>query len=318
MRKTFEKDKRELSNYIKHHRPMQIFRDRVVETFIFLGGLSAIVFTVAIFVFVIREAWPFLVGNFDFKKFLGSGEWYPVSNVEVRYGAKALFIGTLSVTIGSMLFAIPLGLGAAIYIAEFSKGKFREWAKIIIELLASVPSVVWGFIALTMLNPFIMNVFDQPIGINILNASIILALMSVPIIVSIGDDALRSVPESYREAAESMGATKAEVVFKVVVPAGRNGLFAAVLLGVGRAVGETMAVLMATGHSVNFPPLTFPDFFFAPVRTLTATVAAEMGESPKGSEHYQALFTVGLSLLLITFTINLLADSLVRRKVRKK
>ncbi len=317
MRKTFEIDKKELSQHIQHHRPMQILRDRIVEAIIFLGGISAILFTIAIFVFVIREAWPFIVGNLNFKAFLTSEEWYPVSNVEVRYGASALFVGTLSVTLGSMLFAIPLGLGAAIYIAEFSTGRFREWSKIIIELLASVPSVVWGFIALTILNPFIINTFDQPIGLNIFNASVILALMSIPVIVSIGDDALRSVPESYREAAESMGATKSEVVFRVIVPAGKNGLFAAVLLGVGRSVGETMAVLMATGHSINFPPLTFPDFFFAPVRTLTATVAAEMGESPKGSEHYQALFTVGLSLLLITFTINLIADYLVRRKVKK-
>ena len=122
MRKTFEKDKKELSAYIKHHRPMQILRDRFVETIIFIGGLSAIIFTAAIFIFVIRESWPFIVGNFNLRSFISSGEWYPVSNVQVRYGASALFVGTLSVTLGSMLFAIPLGLGAAIYIAEFSTG----------------------------------------------------------------------------------------------------------------------------------------------------------------------------------------------------
>lgn len=318
MRQEFEKEKRELSSYIKHHRPMQILRDRIVEGVIFLGGISAIIFTIGIFFFVFKEAWPFLKNNFDFKEFVSSIEWYPDSNVKVRYGALALFVGTFCVTMGSMLFAIPLGVSAAVYISEFAPPKFKETAKIIIEFLASIPSVVWGFIALTVMNPFIITAFHEPVGLNILNASIILALMAIPIIVSIGEDALRSVPESYREAAESLGATKLEVVWRVVLPAAKNGLFAAVLLGVGRAVGETMAVLMATGHAINLPSLKFPDFFFEPVRTLTATVAAEMGESPKGSEHYRALFSIGLSLLLITFTINLLADFLVRHKIGKK
>jgi len=317
MRKDFEKDKKELSSYIKHHRPRQILRDRLVEVIIFLGGISAIIFTLGIFIFVIKESWPFLVSRFDLREFITSMEWYPASTLEVRYGAKALFVGTFCVTIGSMLFSIPLGIGAAIFIGEFAGKRFREVAKVIIEFLASIPSVVWGFIALTVVNPMIISIFDEPLGLNILNASIILALMSIPIIVSIGEDALRSVPESFREAAESLGATKLEVVFRVIVPAAKNGLIAALLLGVGRAVGETMAVLMATGHSVNLPALTFPGFFFEPVRTLTATVAAELGESPKGSEHYQALFAIGLSLLLISFSINLLADFLVRKKVRK-
>jgi phosphate transport system permease protein len=317
MRKEFEKDKKELSAYIKHHRPMQIFRDRLVEVIIFICGISAVIFTLSIFGFVIKEAWPFLSTTFSLKEFVTSKEWYPVSNVEVQYGALALFVGTFSVTLGSMIFSIPLGIGAAVYISEFSSPKFKEAAKIVIELLASIPSVVWGFIALIVMNPLLMSVLQIPVGLNILNASIILSLMSIPIIVSIGEDAMRSVPDSYREAAESLGATKLEIVLKVVIPAAKNGLIAAILLGVGRAVGETMAVLMATGHSIRLPKLSFPEFFFEPVRTLTATVAAEMGESPKDSEHYRALFTIGLSLLLITFTINILADFLVRRKSYK-
>lgn len=314
MRKGYRQEARELSSYIKHYRPFQVYRDKVVEAIIRIGGYSAIIFTLGIFIFVLKEAWPFMRDRFDVVEFFTSMNWYPNSNVKVQYGAFALFVGTLSVTLGSILISIPIGLGTSIYLSEFAPPRFREVAKVVIECLASIPSVVWGFMALTMINPTIIALFDEPVGLNVLNASLILALMSIPIMVSIGEDALRSVPEGYREAAESLGATRGEVVFKVVVPAARNGLFAAVLLGVGRAIGETMAVLMASGHAINIPPLSFPEFFFEPIRTLTATVAAEMGESPKGSEHYRALFTLGLALLSITFVINFLADMLVRKK----
>lgn len=313
MGQIIEEEKRQLSDYIKHYRPKQILRDRLMEGIIFLGGLSAIIFTVGIFLFVIKEAWPFLTSRFSPIEFLTNIEWYPDSGVKVRYGASALFIGTAAVTIGSMILAIPVGLGTAIFISEFCRPRFKEIAKIVIELLASIPSVVWGFIAIMVVNPFIINVMHQPVGLNVFNASIILALMSIPMIVSIGEDALRSVPDTYREAAESMGATRLEVVWRVIIPAAKNGLIAATLLGVGRSVGETMAVLMATGHSV-----AIPDSLFSPVRTLTATVAAEMGESPKGSEHYQALFAIGLSLLLITFSINFISDVLLRKSWKRK
>jgi phosphate transport system permease protein len=158
-----------------------------------------------------------------------------------------------------------------------------------------------------MINPMIIKVFDVPIGLNILNASLILALMSLPLIVSVGEDALRAVPESYREAAEGLGATKWEVATRVLLPASKNGLLAAALLGVGRALGETMAVLMATGHAIQIPKSVFD-----PGRTLTATIAAELGESPKGGEHYQALFAIGLILFLISFAVNVTADYFIR------
>ena len=163
-----------------------------------------------------------------------------------------------------------------------------------------------------MINPLIINVFDVPIGLNILNASIILSLMSLPLIVSVGEDALRAVPETYREAAEAMGATKWEVATRVLLPAAKNGLMAAALLGVGRALGETMAVLMATGHSIQIP-----HSLFDPARTLTATIAAELGESPKGGEHYQALFVIGLVLFILSFIVNITADYLIRGRGRK-
>jgi phosphate transport system permease protein len=206
-----------------------------------------------------------------------------------------------------MVIAVPFGLGAAIYVSEFCQPKVRETLKIIIELLAAIPSVVWGFIGLTIMNPLILNTFNPPVGLNVLNGGIILALMSMPIIVSISEDALKAVPDSYREAALAMGATRWQTVYRVLFPAAKNGLLAAVLLGVGRAVGETMAVLMATGHS-----LRIPESVLDPVRTLTATIAAELAETSVGSDHYQVLFVIGILLFTITFVVNLTADLIVR------
>jgi phosphate transport system permease protein len=210
-----------------------------------------------------------------------------------------------------MLIAIPFSLGAAIFVAEFASGKTREFLKITVELLAAIPSVVWGFIGLAIMNPLIIQAFNVPVGLNVLNAGIILGLMAAPIMTSIAEDALKAVPDRYREAAEAMGATRWQVIYKVVLPAAKNGLLGAVLLGVGRGFGETMAVLMATGHSINFPTSVFDS-----VRALTATIAAELGETAAGSSHYQALFTIGIFLFIVTFIINLLAD-LVVRGVRK-
>ena len=281
--------------------------ERIIEAIIKIGGFSSIVLILAILFFILKESYPFLVGAFDFKEFFFSTEWYPASVVKIRYGILALLVGTLLVTVISMLIAVPLGLACAFYISEFCSPQLREVYKILIEFLAAIPSVVWGFIAIMMINPLIINVFDVPIGLNILNASLILALMSLPLIVSVGEDALRAVPETYREAAEGLGATKWEVATRVLLPAAKNGLMAAALLGVGRALGETMAVLMATGHSIQIP-----ESIFEPGRTLTATIAAELGESPKGGEHYQALFAIGLVLFILSFGVNLTADYLIR------
>ena len=174
-----------------------------------------------------------------------------------------------------MVIAVPFGLGAAIFVSEFCGPRLRETFKIVIELLAAIPSVVWGFIGLTVMSRLIVDVTGTPVGVNMLNGGIILALMSVPIIVSIGEDALKAVPDSYREAGLALGATRWQLVYRVLLPAAKNGLLAAVLLGVGRAVGETMAVLMATGHAVHIP-----NSILDSVRTLTANIAAELGEAP--------------------------------------
>lgn len=297
----------DISMHWRQRKKNKSVTETIIEIMIKMGGISSIILITAILFFIVKEAFPFLIGAFDFKEFFFSEEWHPASVVKIRYGILALLAGTIMVTILSMLIAVPLGLACAFYISEFCSPKVREMYKILIEFLAAIPSVVWGFIAIMMINPTIIAVFNVPIGLNILNASIILALMSLPLIISVGEDALRAVPETYREAAEAMGATKWEVATRVLLPAAKNGLMAAALLGVGRALGETMAVLMATGHSIQIP-----DSIFEPGRTLTATIAAELGESPKGGEHYQALFAIGLVLFCLSFLVNLSADLLIR------
>jgi phosphate transport system permease protein len=281
--------------------------DKVVQLLVFIGGISAIVFIIGIFVFITREGFGFLAGAFDFREFFFSPNWRPTSETRETYGILALVAGTASVTGLAMLVAIPFSLGAAIFIAEFATGKTREFLKVTVELLAAIPSVVWGFIGLAIMNPLIIQTFEVPVGLNVLNAGVILGLMAAPIMTSIAEDALKAVPDRYREAAEAMGATRWQVIWKVVLPAAKNGLLGAVLLGVGRGFGETMAVLMATGHSINIPTSVFDS-----VRALTATIAAELGETAAGSTHYQALFTIGIFLFVVTFIINLSADLIVR------
>lgn len=280
--------------------------ERGIEWLIRLCGFSAVLFVFGIFLFVFREGAP-LIPELNWREVLFSPEWYPTSRANVRYGVGAMIVGTLSVTGLAMLIAVPFGLGAAFFISEFCTGKVRETLKVVIELLAAIPSIVWGFIGLSVLNHLIQRYLPAPVGLNLFNAAILLALMSVPIIVSIGEDALKAVPDSYREAALALGATRWQIAWRVLLPAARNGLLAAVLLGVGRAIGETMAVLMATGHAVNIPTSLFD-----PIRTLTATIAAELGETAVGSPHYRMLFLIGLMLFTITFIVNLLADLAVR------
>ncbi len=281
--------------------------DKAAQLILFVSGISAILFILSIIVFVFEQGLGFLLHEVDLVEFLTSPYWDPTADEDPTYGILALIAGTASVTGLAMLVAIPFSLGAAIFIAEFATGKTRETLKVLVELLAAIPSVVWGFIGLSIMNPLIIKLFDVPVGLTVLNAGIILGLMAAPIMTSIAEDALKAVPDRYREAAESLGATRWELIFKTVLPAARNGLLGAVLLGVGRGFGETMAVLMATGHSINLPTSVFDS-----VRALTATIAAELGETAEGSDHYQALFAIGIFLFIITFIVNFIADLVVR------
>lgn len=280
-----------------------LWGERVIEALVHLSGFSAILFLVAIFVFIAREGLPALVANVG--EMVTSTAWGPTDNPPT-WGIVALLVGTLWCVGLSLLFSVPVGLAAAVYLAEFAPARPREVLKVVVELLAAIPSVVWGFVGVMIVNPLLQAMGAQ-IGLNGLNGALLLALMTLPLLVSLGEDALRAVPDSYRQAAIAMGATRWEMVWRVLLPAARPGLLVAVLLGVGRCVGETMAVLMATGHSVNLP-----NGLFDPVRTLTATIAAELGEAVRGGEHYQNLFALGLLLFAITFVVNLTADLVVR------
>lgn len=302
-----QRGERNISGLARIGRALMGCTEPAIEVLIRLCGWSAILFVFSIFFFVFREAAPILFGKLNLVEFFTSARWQPSSDVRPEYGIVALLVGTLAVTALAMALAVPLGLGAAVYISEFCHGKLKETLKILIELLAAIPSIVWGFIGYMVLGPVIIETTGAAVGVNLLNGGIILALMSVPIIVSMGEDALKAVPDSYREAALSLGASRWEIVYRVLFPAAKNGLLAAVLLGVGRAIGETMAVLMCTGHAV-----LIPHSLLDPVRTLTATIASELGECVNGGMHYRVLFVIGLVLFFITFVINLTADLVVK------
>lgn len=280
--------------------------EAVIEGLIRLCGWSAILFVVAIFGFVLREALPVL-SRIQLSEFLLSANWRPDSAHHPQYGILALVCGSFAVTLLAMCLAVPLGLGGAIYLSEFAPPRTREVMKIVIELLAAIPSIVWGFMGIVAIAPLLTSVFGIAPGVNVLNGGIVLALMSVPVIVSVGEDALKAVPDSYREAALALGASRWETIGQVLFPAARNGLLAAVLLGVGRAIGETMAVLLCTGHAVRIPTSVFD-----PVRTMTATIAAELGEAVHGGDHYRVLFLMGVVLFVLTFFVNLTADLVVK------
>lgn len=281
--------------------------ERLIEGLVHLAGYSAIVFLLAIFAFIAREGVPALVTHAV--AMFSSTAWSP-TDAHPEWGILALLVGTFWCVGLSLGISVPLGLAAAIYLSEFASPRVRETLKIVVELLAAIPSVVWGFVGVMMVNP-LLQAMGARIGLNGLNGAILLALMTLPLLVSLGEDALRAVPDSYRQAAIAMGATRWEMIRRVLLPAARPGLLVAVLLGVGRCVGETMAVLMATGHAVNVPTGVFD-----PVRTLTATIAAELGEAVRGGEHYRVLFALGLLLFFITFAVNLTADLVIRGRRR--
>ena len=286
---------------------LSIRSEPLVEAIVRLCGWSAIGLVVAILAFVVSAGLPALWRGVDLREVVTSVNWRPDSSIRPQFGILALLAGSVSVTALAMLMAVPIGLAAAFFISEYCHPRAREILKIVIELLAAIPSVVWGFIGYAILSPIIMAATDAAIGINLLNGAVILALMSVPVIVSIGEDALRAVPDSYREAALALGASRWQLASRVLLPGARGGLLAAALLGIGRAIGETMAVLMATGHANQIPHSILDQ-----VQTLTATIAAELGETVQGDEHYRVLFVIGIVLFVIVFIVNLSADLVVK------
>ncbi|MGD9145841.1 MAG: phosphate ABC transporter permease subunit PstC [Anaerolineae bacterium] len=281
-------------------------REFWLEVLIRVAGFSAIFFMVLIFLFLLREGapalWEVSLGNF-----FGT-RWYP--NEEL-FGTWPLILGSLLVTVGAVVIALPLGLATAIFVRELAPDWLREILKPLIEVLAGIPSVVLGFLGMIVLAPIVREWLNVPTGLSAFTGSLVLAYMALPTIISVAEDAIDAVPKSYRDGALAMGATHWQTIYRVVVPAARSGVIIAVMLGIGRAIGETMAVMMITGNAARIPREWYA--LFLPARTMTATIAAEMGEVAQGSTHYHVLFAVGILLFIVTFIINAIASAVVIR-----
>jgi phosphate transport system permease protein len=283
--------------------------ESIITPLVKISGYSAIIFVVLIFYFLLREGLPALK-QVSFTNLI-STRWYPIENY---FGLLPLLLGSLIVTIGAALFAIPIGICTAVYIAEVAPRRMREVLKPIVEVLGGIPSVVLGFLGILILAPYIRRLLAIPTGLSAIAGSILLAAVAIPTIVSVAEDALDSVPRSYRDAALALGATQWQTIWRVTFPAAKNGVITAVMLGIGRVIGETMAVMMVTGNAAVMPIKW--NSLFLPVRTMTATIAAEMGEVASNSTHYHVLFFIGLVLFIISLGINIAASTamFVQRK----
>ena len=282
-------------------------REQIITRLIKGTGYSAILFVVLIFFFLAREGLP-AINPRVFGKLFGT-RWYPIENY---FGLLPLIAGSIIVTLGAALVAVPLGVGTAVFIREVAPNWAREILKPLVEVLAGLPSVVLGFIGILVISPMVRIALNLPTGLTAFTGSILLGLISMPTIVSIAEDALDAVPRSYRDASLALGATEFQTIFLVTLPAAKTGVLTAVMLGLGRAIGETMTVMMVTG---NAPVI--PHGLFTPVRTMTATIAAEMGEVAKGSDHYHVLFLLGILLFLISLAVNLTASAIIARQKKK-
>ena len=286
------------------------WREFVITRLIQTSGYSAILFVALIFFFLIREGMPALI-DVDASSLLNP-RWYPI---EEYYGVLPLLTGSLMVTLGATLVAVPFGIGTAVYISEIAPRWMREVLKPLVELLGGLPSVVLGFLGILVISPYVRIFLDLPTGLTALTGSLLLGGIAVPTVVSVAEDALDAVPRSYREGAWALGATRWQTIWRVTLPAAKSGVLTAIMLGVGRAIGETMTVMMVTG---NAPVLALKlGSIFSPVRTMTATIAAEMGEVANGSTHYHVLFFIGMVLFLISLGVNIAASSVVFRAKKR-
>jgi phosphate transport system permease protein len=284
----------------------EVLIERAIQT----TGISTMLLVVLIFLFLIREGLP---AFFEIPlSNLAGVRWYPIEGL---YGLLPLIAGSLVVTIGAALLALPLGVATAIFIAEIAPGWAREILKPVVEVLAGIPSVVIGFIGILVVSPLFRTGLNIPTGLTAFTGIVLLAWMALPTVVSVVEDVLDTVPKTYRDAGLALGMTRWQTISRVLVPAGKSGILTALMLGVGRAIGETMTVMMVTGNAPSIP--LSPLDIFSSVRTMTATIAAEMGEVAQGSTHYHVLFAVGLTLFVITFAVNLAAASIVFRRTKR-
>lgn len=299
--------------------PLVLTFGQDVRGFIFrhLGRLALFVLTCTsvlavflIFLFVILEAFPFL-GKFSLVEFLTSTSWYPEHGELPEFGTLALIVGSVYVTAAALVFSVPIGVLAAIFLSDIVPFQVRNIVKPIIEILAAVPSVAYGFFAVLVLAPWLQKYLGFSTGTNALNASLLLSIMALPTIISVAEDAISATGRELREASYGLGATRVETMFKVVIPAAHSGIIAAIVLGMMRAIGETMVVWMASGNASQIPHPWWD--MSQSVRTMTATIAGEMGETVKGSDHYRALFAIGLLLLVMTLMLNLVSEYFLTR-----
>lgn len=285
----------DLKSFLFHH---------LGRLLLFLVTCSSVIIVLLIFFFIVRQALPFFTA-FGFAGFLTSKSWYPQAQPP-QFGALALIAGSLYVTIAALLLAVPTGILTAVFLSDIASLKVRDFVKPIIEILAAIPSVAYGFFAVLVLAPFMQTHLGFTTGTNALNASIILSIMALPTIISVAEDSISAVGRDLREASYSLGATRFETVFKVIIPAAHSGILAAIILGMMRAIGETMVVWMASGNAAQIPTPWWD--LSQSVRTMTATIAGDMGETPKDSLHYWALFAIGAVLLLMTFSMNIVSE----------
>ena len=282
------------------------WQDKAMRVMLTAGASTSVLIVALIFIFLGKEAVPF--AHSPGLSALWDDSWVPVSFEKERFGLGPLAVGSIAVTLIAMLIAAPLGVVGAVYISELARPWEREILKPFIEILAGIPSVVLGFFGLVVVAPLVKETFHLNSGLTALTGAILLALMAIPTIVSVSEDAIHAVPAAYKQASMALGASPVQTMWRVTVPAAMPGILAASLLGMGRVIGETMAVMMVTGNAamVTFSPLRS-------VRTMTATIAAEMGEVSLGGTHYSALFCVGLVLLVVTFALNYVAQRVLRR-----
>ena len=286
---------------------LRTIKEFIIERAIFICGLTSIIGVVLIFFFLLKEG-----GAFFFKvpllDFLTGTQWFPTADPPM-FGILPLLTGSLLVTAVSISIAVPIGTASAIFIAEIAKGNLKEFLKSSSELSQAIPSVVPGFLGARILGNLLKETFNLDIGLTAFTASLLLAFMALPTIISVMEDAITAVPKSYRESTIAMGATRWQAIYKVVLPAALSGMMAAIMLGIGRAIGETMVVAMAAGNAA-----IIPKSLFSPVKALTAAIAGEMGETAPGSLHYLSLFSVAIVLFILTMIINISADYLINRK----
>ncbi|MDR1928546.1 MAG: phosphate ABC transporter permease subunit PstC [Endomicrobium sp.] len=278
----------------------------IIESIIFFCGILSIIFVILIFGFLFKESFVFLK-NYNIVKFLFGRFWYPTLETAL-FGILPFICGSVLVSVGACIIAVPIGIMTALFISEVASKNIRNILKSLIELMAAIPSIVIGFIGMATIVPIVKNVFSIPTGLTAFTGSLMLAFMAIPTIVTISEDAIHSVPWQYREGALALGATKWQMMKIVILKIAMPGIMGAIMLGIGRVVGETMAVIMITGNAAHIPTSIFD-----PVRTLTATIATEMGETVKGGIHYKSLFAIGFVLFIITFIVNFIADIFLKK-----